>query len=97
MNITDKKFLITGGTGSFGSTVCDFLLKENVSEIRIFSRDEKKQNDMREKISDSRVQFFLEMLEIMKLFYMLQKVQIIFSMQLLLSRYHLVNFIQLKQ
>ncbi len=59
MNITDKKFLITGGTGSFGSTVCDFLLKENVSEIRIFSRDENKQHQMRKKINDSRVTFFI--------------------------------------
>ncbi len=42
MNLLNKKFLITGGTGSFGSTVCNFLLKKNVQEIRIFSRDENK-------------------------------------------------------
>ena len=57
MNIEGKSFLITGGTGSFGSTVCDYLLKHNVKEIRIFSRDENKQYQMRRKIQDSRLQF----------------------------------------
>ena len=56
---TNKVILITGGTGSFGNTIFTKLLSTNISEIRIFSRDEKKQNDMREKISDSRVKFFL--------------------------------------
>ena len=37
MNFSDKKFLITGGTGSFGSTVCKYLLNKDVKEIRIFS------------------------------------------------------------
>lgn len=41
-----KKFLITGGTGSFGHAVTDRLLKEGAGEIVIFSRDEKKQFDM---------------------------------------------------
>ena len=41
----NKTLLITGGTGSFGSTVLDRMLKTNIKEIRIFSRDEKKQND----------------------------------------------------
>jgi len=57
MNIEGKSFLITGGTGSFGSTVCNYLLKNNVKEVRIFSRDENKQYQMRRKIQDSRVQF----------------------------------------
>ena len=57
MNIEGKSFLITGGTGSFGSTVCDYLLKKNVKEIRIFSRDENKQYHMRRKIKDSRLSF----------------------------------------
>ena len=57
MNIEGKSFLITGGTGSFGGTVCDYLLKKNVKEIRIFSRDENKQYHMRRKIKDSRVSF----------------------------------------
>ena len=47
MNLSDKKFLITGGTGSFGSTVCKYLLNKDVKEIRIFSRDENKQDKMR--------------------------------------------------
>ena len=44
---TDKTLLITGGTGSFGNAVLDRFLKTDVGEIRIFSRDEKKQDDMR--------------------------------------------------
>lgn len=47
MSIDNKVLLITGGTGSFGSTVLKHFLKENIKEIRIFSRDEKKQDDMR--------------------------------------------------
>ena len=57
MNLEGKSFLITGGTGSFGSTVCNYLLKNKVKEIRIFSRDENKQYQMRRKIDDSRVSF----------------------------------------
>ncbi len=57
MNLEGKNFLITGGTGSFGSTVCNYLLKNKVKEIRIFSRDENKQYQMRRKIQDSRVSF----------------------------------------
>src|SRR5689334_4814290 len=41
-----KKILVTGGTGSFGHQIVDRLMKENPAEIRIFSRDEKKQYDM---------------------------------------------------
>ena len=59
MNFKDKKFLITGGTGSFGSTVCNYLLKKNVQEIRIFSRDENKQDLMRKNINDERVNFVI--------------------------------------
>ena len=43
----DKILLITGGTGSFGNAVLRRLIKFNFKEIRIFSRDEKKQEDMR--------------------------------------------------
>ena len=59
MNISDKKFLITGGTGSFGNTLCNYLLKNNVKEIRIFSRDENKQDQMRNQLKDARVSFFI--------------------------------------
>ncbi|MCF0233522.1 MAG: polysaccharide biosynthesis protein, partial [Thermoguttaceae bacterium] len=46
---TGKTLLITGGTGSFGNAVLDRFLDTNIGEIRIFSRDEKKQDDMRHK------------------------------------------------
>ena len=59
MNLDGKRLLITGGTGSFGSTVCTNFLKNNIKEIRIFSRDENKQYQMRRKINDSRVTFFI--------------------------------------
>ena len=58
-NLKDKVILITGGTGSFGSTVSDYLLENGVGEIRIFSRDENKQDLMRKRIKDSRVNFFI--------------------------------------
>jgi UDP-N-acetylglucosamine 4,6-dehydratase/5-epimerase len=51
--------LITGGTGSFGNTVLERLLDTDVEEIRIFSRDEKKQNDMRLKYHDKRIKFII--------------------------------------
>ena len=44
---TGKTLLITGGTGSFGNVVLNRFLKTEIQEIRIFSRDEKKQDDMR--------------------------------------------------
>ncbi len=57
--LRNSTFLITGGTGSFGNTLVDHLLKTDVSEIRIFSRDESKQHYMRQAISDNRVRFYL--------------------------------------
>ncbi|RMH55396.1 MAG: NAD-dependent epimerase/dehydratase family protein [Candidatus Hydrogenedentota bacterium] len=57
--LSGKKVLVTGGTGSFGRYVVNRLLAEDVAEIRIFSRDEKKQFDMRHRFSDPRVRFFL--------------------------------------
>jgi UDP-glucose 4-epimerase len=50
---------ITGGTGSFGSTMLGHLLREGAAEVRIFSRDEAKQDALRHKISDSRVRFYI--------------------------------------
>ena len=47
----DKVLLITGGTGSFGNAVLKRFLETDIKEIRIFSRDEKKQDDMRKNIS----------------------------------------------
>lgn len=55
----NKTLLITGGTGSFGNAVLDRFLREETGEIRIFSRDEKKQDDMRKKYADDRVKFYL--------------------------------------
>lgn len=51
--------LITGGTGSFGNAVLRRFLATGVSEIRIFSRDEKKQDDMRKHYNDARLKFYL--------------------------------------
>lgn len=50
---SDKTLMITGGTGSFGSTVLKHLLKTDIGEIRIFSRDEKKQDDLRHWLQES--------------------------------------------
>ena len=55
----DKVLLVTGGTGSFGSAVLDRFLGSNLREIRIFSRDEKKQHDMRKKYNNSKIKFFI--------------------------------------
>lgn len=55
----NKTVLITGGTGSFGNAVVRRLLRTNIGEIRIFSRDEKKQEDMRLQIRDPRVRFYI--------------------------------------
>ena len=55
----NKKLLITGGTGSFGLTVVNRLLDTSIGEIRVFSRDEKKQEDMRIKFNNSRLKFYI--------------------------------------
>jgi len=56
---TNKKLLITGGTGSFGNAVLRRFLDSDISEIRIFSRDEKKQDDMRKKYANQKLKFYL--------------------------------------
>jgi UDP-glucose 4-epimerase len=56
---TGKKILITGGTGSFGNAVLRKLLHTTIEEIRIFSRDEKKQEDMRIQLKNPKVKFFI--------------------------------------
>lgn len=55
----NKKILITGGTGSFGNAILQKFLKSGVSEIRIFSRDEKKQDDMRKRYNNSKIKFYI--------------------------------------
>jgi len=54
-----KSLLITGGTGSFGNAVLRRFIGSGLREIRIFSRDEKKQDDMRKRYSDARVKFYI--------------------------------------
>ena len=55
----NKILLITGGTGSFGNAVLDKFLESQISEIRIFSRDEKKQHDMRVKYKNPKIKFYI--------------------------------------
>jgi UDP-glucose 4-epimerase len=55
----DKTLLITGGTGSFGNAVLRRFLDSGIGEIRIFSRDEKKQDDMRHKLQSNKVKFYI--------------------------------------
>jgi UDP-glucose 4-epimerase len=55
----DKTLLITGGTGSFGNAVLKRFLSTDIKEIRIFSRDEKKQDDMRKAYNHPKLKFFV--------------------------------------
>lgn len=55
----DKTLLITGGTGSFGNAVLRRFLDSDIKEIRIFSRDEKKQDDMRHALQSSKIKFYI--------------------------------------
>lgn len=60
MKIKNKILLITGGTGSFGNAVLNrFLNTDHFKEIRIFSRDEKKQNDMRIRLKNNKLKFYI--------------------------------------
>jgi UDP-glucose 4-epimerase len=58
-NMNNCVVVITGGTGSFGSTMAKYLLNTKVAEVRVFSRDENKQDVMRNEIQDSRLKFYL--------------------------------------
>jgi UDP-glucose 4-epimerase len=55
----NKTLLITGGTGSFGNAVLERFLKSDIKEIRIFSRDEKKQEDMRLALQNKKLKFYI--------------------------------------
>ena len=60
MEIKNQVLLITGGTGSFGTAVLNrFLDTDNFSEIRIFSRDEKKQDDMRNFYKNDKIKYYI--------------------------------------
>ncbi len=54
-----KKLLITGGTGSFGNAVLNRFLNTDIEEIRVFSRDEKKQDDMRRIYQNNKIQYYI--------------------------------------
>ena len=54
-----KTLLITGGTGSFGNAVLEGFLETDIKEIRIFSRDEKKQDDMRHKYNNDKIKYYI--------------------------------------
>lgn len=56
---TDKTLMLTGGTGSFGNAVLDRFLDTDIKEIRIFSRDEKKQDDMRKLYKNDKIKFHI--------------------------------------
>lgn len=56
---TDKTLLITGGTGSFGNAVMKRFLDTGLKEIRVFSRDEKKQDDLRKEYKNDKIKFYL--------------------------------------
>ncbi|MCO3779147.1 NAD-dependent epimerase/dehydratase family protein, partial [Pseudomonas aeruginosa] len=56
---SSKKLLITGGTGSFGNAVLKRFLDTDIAEIRIFSRDEKKQDDMRKRYGSAKLKFYI--------------------------------------
>ena len=55
----EKTLMITGGTGSFGNAVLDRFLYTDIKEIRIFSRDEKKQDDMRHKYNNDKIKYHI--------------------------------------
>lgn len=57
--LNNKVLLITGGTGSFGNAVLKRFLQSNLREIRVFSRDEKKQEDMRISLKDEKIKFYI--------------------------------------
>lgn len=57
--LSNKTVLITGGTGSFGKTVAEGLLTTDVDQVIVFSRDEKKQEEMRFKFNDKRIRFYV--------------------------------------
>ena len=59
MLFSGKTLMITGGTGSFGGAVLDRFLNTDIKEIRIFSRDEKKQDDMRHRYQSDKIKYYI--------------------------------------
>lgn len=79
-NIFDNKILlITGGTGSFGRTVVEALINSKLKEIRIFSRDEKKQEEMRLELNNPKVKFYIgDVRDYVSIFYGMKNVDFVF-------------------
>lgn len=59
MDLSGSTLMISGGTGSFGSTILSYFLSQPVAEVRIVSRDEKKQEDQRKRFRDARVKYYI--------------------------------------
>ena len=79
----NKTLLITGGTGSFGNAVVKKFINSGIKEIKIFSRDEKKQDDMRKYFNNEKLSFYIGDIRDRNQIKMQQKELILFSMQLL--------------
>ena len=76
----NKTLLITGGTGSFGNAVLDRFLNTGIKEIRIFSRDEKKQDDMRHLYNNDKIKFYIgDVRDVGSLNYAMRGVNYVFS------------------
>src|SRR4030067_1434026 len=77
---TDKTLLITGGTGTFGNAVLHRFLETDIKEIRIFSRDEKKQDEMRNALKSPKVKFYLgNVRDYDSIFLAMQNVDLVFN------------------
>jgi UDP-N-acetylglucosamine 4,6-dehydratase/5-epimerase len=75
----NRTLLITGGTGSFGNAVLCKMLKQNFGEIRIFSRDEKKQDDMRKRFNEPRIKYYIgDVRDYRKVYSVMQGVDFVF-------------------
>ena len=95
-----KTLLITGGTGSFGNAVLNRFLRTDIGEIRIFSRDEKKQDDMRHEFQAKmpevaeKIKFYIgDVRDLASVKNAMHGVDFIFHAAAL-NRFHLVNFSQ---
>ena len=78
--LTNKTLLITGGTGSFGNAVLRRFLHTDITEIRVFSRDEKKQEDMRIELNNPKVKFYIgDVRNYDSLYYAMRGVDYIFN------------------
>ena len=91
-----KVLLITGGTGSFGNAVLKMFLNSDIKEIRIYSRDEKKQDDMRHHLQNPKVKFYIgDVRDKRSVDGVMSGVDYVFLL-LLLSKFHLANSFRCK-